>query len=264
MAGRAHKLSKGAIAGIVIGCCEYNPDTLLRSCLPRMLVLLFLLFLILCMCCYRRRRTRTQVKLDNKAREAGFSTTPMKEVTSSPLLSQHTHSGSMVHSSPVVAAGAPYFSDRAVSRDPQVLRNLPPEASRETIETLPNPYDGDTPPQPPPRDDLSATSPTSPVSRHTSSSWYGDSTHSSNRRSTAPSAWTHDESGVPLLSRGTTHTSHRTTSSSLHDELSGYQKALEAHHRKESEDAAIREERIGEGSGIPADPPPLYTASEGA
>lgn len=196
--------------------------------------------------------------------------TPMQEV-SAPLLS-HPHSlrpGSLSVSSPTdIVAGAAYFSDSTEHRSPQEPRNVPPAAapSRPSHEsdTLPNPYESDTPPCPPPRDETAPLSPTATTSRRASSSWMGDSSHSSGRRSTAPSAWTHDESGVALLSRGTTQTSHRTSaSSSLHGELAGYQKALEAHHRKESEDAAIGG-GLGESSRVPVDPPPQYTPSGGA
>ena len=96
------------------------------------------------------------------------------------------------------------------------------------------------------------------------------SSHVSRRESAAPSAWTHDSlhsdaasasSQAPLLVRGDTQASRFTASSTLREEMAGYQKRLEAHHRKESEDAAMREHGIGVGSSIPMDPPPQYSAA---
>ena len=51
--------------------------------------------------------------------------------------------------------------------------------------------------------------------------------------------------------------------SAITSQTKEYQKALEAHHRKESEDAAIGG-GLGESSRVPVDPPPQYTPSGGA
>ncbi|KAI0769324.1 hypothetical protein BD413DRAFT_613874 [Trametes elegans] len=144
------------------------------------------------------------------------------------------------------------------------LNNVAPYAESSESVPLPNPYEHDTPPTPPPHDDVG--SPITPVSRATSThSTEPPTSHSHSRSysySVAPSAWTYDDSAEPLLSRGTTQASRLTTSSSLHEEIAGYQKALEAHHRKEDDDAQRREERIGQGSAVPEDPPPVYRDRE--
>ena len=232
-----------------------------------MFLVVLLVLLIVCYC-YCRRRTKTRKRA--KAAAAAAAAPEMKEnLVSTPLLVQHPPNlrpSSTVASSPTSTVPGPlYFSDSTGRRATQEYRNVAPGTDDAT--PLPNPYDGDTPPQPPPRDNVpsSPTSPSYPTSLHASSS-----SHVSRRQSTAPSAWTHDElhsdghsgssSGAALLARGGTQTSHPTTSSSLH-EMAGYQKALEAHYRKESEDAVMREHSIGEGSSVPADPPPMYSPS---
>nr|VWO98327.1 Calcium dependent mitochondrial carrier protein [Ganoderma boninense] len=156
------------------------------------------------------------------------------------------------------------------------MHNAAPSAETDDGRSLlPNPYDGETPPQPPPRDLLaSPTSLTGPTAWSYSTPTQDASTSASSSRvsrrvSAAPSAWTHDElhsdaasasSVAPLLARGDTQTSRLTASSSLHEEMTGYQKRLEAHHRKESEDAVMRENGIRAGA-VPADPPPMYSAA---
>ncbi|TFK94617.1 hypothetical protein K466DRAFT_657644 [Polyporus arcularius HHB13444] len=237
-----HRISGGAIAGIVIG-------------------VLLLLVLLIIGCWYLRRRRRARV--ERAAVLAAVASPSMKENSTAPLLVQHP--ANLQPRSPVTASPTDsiprsiLFVDSTGQRSTgtQELRNLAPDVLDTT--PLPNPYDGDTPPQPPPRDELaSPTSPVSPVSRYASLN--SSSLYSSNRLSTAPSAWTHEGSGEALLSRGATHASRVSTSSSLHDELSGYQKRLEAHHRKEEEDAV--RQQLGEGSRVPADPPPVYSPSE--
>ncbi|RPD78225.1 hypothetical protein L226DRAFT_558240 [Lentinus tigrinus ALCF2SS1-7] len=238
-----HRISGGAIAGIVIG------------------VLLLLVLLILgCWCLRRRRRARSE---QAAVLAAAVSAPSMTETSKAPLLAQHPASlqpQSPIGTSPTGTIAGDMFFTGPTERQgggTQEMRNIAPGALDMT--PLPNPYDGDTPPHPPPRDEPpSPTSPGSSMSRYTSLN--SPSLYSSNRQSTAPSAWTHDESGMALLSRGPTHASRVSTVSSLHDELSGYQKRLEAHHRKEEEDAVRRQ--LGEGSGIPADPPPVYSPSE--
>ena len=222
-------------------------------------MLILLLLILGCWCLRRRRRARTE----QAARLAAAAPSLMTETSKAPLLSQHPASlqpQSPSASSPTGTVPGGMFFNGSTGQGgtgTQVMRNIVPSAL--DTRPLPNPYDGDTPPQPPPRDDPpSPTSPGSSVSRYTSLN--STSMYSSNRQSTAPSAWTHDESGVALLSRGTTHASRASTTSTLHDELSGYQKRLEAHHRKEEEDAV--RQQLGESSGIPADPPPVYSPSE--
>ncbi|KAI0702944.1 hypothetical protein C8T65DRAFT_260502 [Cerioporus squamosus] len=240
-----HHISGGAIAGIVIG----------------VILLLVLLVLLGLWCLRRRRRARAQQAAVLTAAAAAPS---MRETSTAPLLVQHPTSlqpKSPVAPSPTDSTipGRVFFADTPgrPGIGTQEMRNIAPGAL--DTASLPNPYDGDTPPQPPPRDAPPCpTSPVSPVSRYASLN--SSSLYSSNRQSTAPSAWTHDESGEALLSRGATHASRVSTSSSLHDELSGYQKRLEAHHRKEEEDAL--RQQLGEGSGVPADPPPVYSPSE--
>ncbi len=155
-----------------------------------------------------------------------------------------------------------YFAGGMGHRGPQEMRNVAP-AAYETA-PLPNPYDGDVPPQPPARDDpaVSPMSTASGASVSRDTSYQSSAPQSSIRHSTAPSAWTQDGSAIALLSRGTTQASRHSASSSLTDELAGYQKVLEVHHRKEEEDAIRRESRVGDGSGVPADPPPKYSPSE--
>ncbi|TBU43393.1 hypothetical protein BD309DRAFT_960755 [Dichomitus squalens] len=251
-ASSSHGLSKGAMVGIVIGC----------------LIALLLLFLFV-VCCIRRRRAKARKQAQAAAVTAAAP--EMKEnLASTPLLVQHPPNlrpRSTIASSPTdIIPGPLYFSDSIGRRATQEYRNVAPPTDDSA--PLPNPYDGDTPPQPPTRDDFlsSPTSPSYPTSPYASSA-----SRISRRQSTAPSAWTHDElhsdassgsgSGALLLARGGTQTSRLTTSSCLHEEIAGYQKALEAHYRKESEDAVMREHRIGEGSSVPADPPPMYSPS---
>ncbi|KAI8993790.1 hypothetical protein BD414DRAFT_480450 [Trametes punicea] len=141
------------------------------------------------------------------------------------------------------------------------LRNIAPvHPSSESI-PLPNPYEEDVPPPLPPRDE--PVSPISPVSPRTSSYAHTSPTSHSRPNSYwgAPSAWAHEDSAVPLLSRETTQASRFTATSSL-QEMAGYQKALEAHHRKEEEDAVMQQQRLGQGRAIPEDPPPLYRDRE--
>lgn len=178
-----------------------------------------------------------------------------------------------IHPSSLVTQASSYaipgpvvYSDTLGRGQTRELRNLPPPVagSLDSI-ALPNPYEAGTPPVLPPHDE--PASPTSPVSRYasvysTSSPTEGSGSHSHARSysySAAPSSWTADDSGTPLLSRGTTMASRLTAGSSLHEEMAGYQKALEAHHQKEQDDAQHRENRIGEGSAVPEDPPPVYS-----
>ncbi|KAM5533315.1 hypothetical protein V8D89_012989 [Ganoderma adspersum] len=251
--------SHGAVAGIVIAC------------------LLFILLLICFTCwCRRRRRTRQQ--------QAQAAATPeMKEHTNSttPLLVQqrppNPRSRSIAATDSDAVPGPLYFADSPGRRETEAVHNVGPSTETDDGRSLlPNPYDGDTPPQPPPRDLLlaSPTSPTGPTAWSYSTPTQDASTAASSRLSrrvsAAPSAWTRDElqsdaasasSVVPLLARGDTQTSRFTVSSSLHEEMAGYQKRLEAHHRKESEDAVMREQGIGAGASVPADPPPVYSAA---
>lgn len=270
-------------------------------------VLLLLLIILLGSWCLRKRRHKLRAQ-EAAALAAAATAPPMKEKETAtvPLLAQqHPNTlmpGSGTATSPTDSDTVPdnlYFSESTGRRGTQEMRNVPPRINDTT--PLPNPYDGDTPPQPPPHNDEVISSPTSPVSgaavsRYTSyqgsttssnrysrapsawtqdesaaalltrggrhASYSGSESHSSNRRSSAPSAWTHDESAVALLSRGDTQTSRHTASSSLTEELAGYQKALEAHHRKEEEEAVVRESRVGEGSAVPSDPPPVYSLSQ--
>ncbi|KAI1796464.1 hypothetical protein LXA43DRAFT_987764 [Ganoderma leucocontextum] len=255
----------GAVAGIVIAC------------------LLFILLLI-CLTCWCRRRRRTRAQQQAQAAAIAAAAPEMKEHShsSTPLLVQHPPNPrprSMAATGPIDTVPVPlYFSDSPGRRETQDLRNVAP--GTDDGRPLPNPYDGETPPQPPPRDLLLA-SPTSPTSPTAPTAWSysttpdesryaSSSSRVSRRESAAPSAWTHDElhsdaasasSEAPLLARGDTQASRLTASSSLHEEMAGYQKRLEAHHRKESEDAIIREHGIGAGSSVPADPPPVYSAA---
>ncbi|EIW63070.1 uncharacterized protein TRAVEDRAFT_43380 [Trametes versicolor FP-101664 SS1] len=254
--GQHNGVSGGAVAGIVIGC------------------LIFLLLLCILLACWYRRRTRSQKQVILAA-AAVAPTPPMKELSPS-FRSNGGHppsiqpSSLVTHSSAYTVPGPVIYSDTMGRGQTRELRNLPPPiaGSVDSI-ALPNPYEQGTPPLLPPRDD-DATSPTSPVSRYasvysTSSPTEASGSHSHARSysySVAPSAWTSDDSGAPLLSRGTTQASRLTATSSLHEEMAGYQKALEAHHQKEQDDAQHRENRIGEGSAVPEDPPPVYRDRE--
>ncbi|PIL34216.1 hypothetical protein GSI_03927 [Ganoderma sinense ZZ0214-1] len=254
--------SHGAVAGIVIAC------------------LLFILLLIYFTCWYRRRRRTRQQQAQAAAMAA--ATPEMKEHThsSTPLLVQqhppNPRPRSMTATDSDTVPGPLYFADSPRRRETQAMHNAAPSTDTDDGRSLlPNPYDGETPPQPPPRDLLaSPTSPTGPTawsySTPTQDASTSASSRASRRVSAAPSAWTHDElhsdaasasSTAPLLARGDTQTSRLTTSSSLHEEMTGYQKRLEAHHRKESEDAVMREHGIGTGANVPADPPPVYSAA---
>ncbi|KAI0633405.1 hypothetical protein C8Q77DRAFT_1056901 [Trametes polyzona] len=250
--GGGKSISKGAVAGIVIGC------------------LLILLLIILLACwCVRRRRSRSRQPINLAV--AAAPAPPVKELPPSRRNGEHPTSAlphSMAEHPPVnLVPAVATLSDSMGRRHARELHNIPPAIaeSSESI-SLPNPYEQDTPPTPPPHDEV--ISPSTTMSRYaslysTASPTEHSYSHSrSYSYSAAPSAWTHDDSAVPLLSRGTTQTSRLTASSSLHEEMAGYQKALEAHHRKEQDDAQRREDRIGEGSAFPEDPPPVYRDRE--
>ncbi|KAI9067137.1 hypothetical protein FKP32DRAFT_1588949 [Trametes sanguinea] len=229
-------ISKGAIAGIVIGC-----------------LVLVALLILLGWWCMRRRRTRSQQRLDVLA----ASTPQMREGVQA---NQHN-----VSSAPIVPGSAhtpPGLNNAARQQQPQVLSNVQPGRPSVEFLTLPNPYERDVPPPPPPHDDV--PSPTSPLSRRVSASAYTNTSPSSHSHSysAAPSAWPFEDSSEPLLSRGPTQASRLTASSSLHDDLVGYQKALEAHHRKVEEEAVQGEGSSGRGRGLPEDPPPVYRDRE--
>ncbi|KAH9855197.1 hypothetical protein C2E23DRAFT_724863 [Lenzites betulinus] len=254
--GEQRGLSKGAVAGIVIG------------------ILLLLLLLILLACWMQRRRRRSRSRQGIEVAVATVAPPPpAKEHSSSRSNSAHPPTlrpQSMIaqHLSNT-APGGVILSDSMGRHHWQTreLNNVPRTAAESTESVaLPNPYEQDRPPTPPPRDD-SVTSPASTMSRYASlystTSGPTEETHSRTRSySAVPSAWTHDDSTTPLLSRGTTQASRLTASSSLHEEMAGYQKALEAHHRKEQDDAQQRESRIGQGSAVPEDPPPVYRDRE--
>lgn len=238
-------------------------------------MLLLLLLILLACWCTRRRRSRSQQRT-NLAVAAVAPAPPTKEHPSTRSADGNhplTIRPQSIVAQPSVNAvpGAAIFADSMGRRETHELRNVSPSgpapaASTESI-VLPNPYEQDTPPAPPPRDsDIMMASPTSPVSRYASLYSTASPTEHSHSRSysysAAPSAWTHDDSAEPLLSRGATQTSRLTASSSLHEEMAGYQKALEAHHRKEQDEAQRREDRIGEGSAVPEDPPPVYRDRE--
>ncbi|KAI0829682.1 hypothetical protein BC628DRAFT_1408523 [Trametes gibbosa] len=244
-----HNLSSGAIAGIVIS----------------ILLLLLLLILLACWVQRRRRRSRSQQHAE-VAMAAAAPPPPTKEYPSSRSNANDIHPTARRPPSIVAPHLVNTLLDAAVLQTRQ-LNDIPAAGaeSSESIE-LPNPYERDTPPTPPPRDDT-GTSLTSGMSRYASlystASGPTEQSHSHARSySVAPSAWTHDDSTAPLLSRGTTQASRLTASSSLHEEMAGYQKALEAHHRKEQDEAQQREGRIGEGSAVPEDPPPVYRDRE--
>ncbi|KAI0674985.1 hypothetical protein C8Q78DRAFT_1075331 [Trametes maxima] len=257
-----HGVSKGAVAGIIIG----------------ILILLLLLILLAWWCARRRKRSRQPISLGPVGT---LTTTPMRERTPPQTLRNHPpglRPSSMVAESPANAhpvGAAMAFSDSTGRRETREFANVPPARVAESHESheslpLPNPYEQDTPPTPPPHDDvvLSPTSPISPAPTSREASLYASTSLTSNSHSharsysAAPSAWTHDDSTAPLLSRGTTQASRASASSSLHEEIAGYQKALEAHHHKEEEAAGQRERRIGEGSAVPEDPPPVYRDRE--
>ena len=206
-------------------------------------------------------------------KEHSHSSTPLLVHSNQPPPNPRSRSIAVTDAVP----GPIYFSDSPGQREmSQAVHNAAPSTGTDDGRPLPNPYDGDTPPQPPPRDLLA--SPTSPTSPTVSTAWAystspGDasaSPHVSRRTSAAPSAWTHESlhsdaasasSEAPLLARGDTQASCLTASSTLHEEMAGYQKRLEAHHRKESEDAIMRDHGIRAGSSVPADPPPQYSAA---
>ncbi|KAI0371146.1 hypothetical protein BV20DRAFT_1051894 [Pilatotrama ljubarskyi] len=243
-----HGISKGGVAGIVIGC------------------LLLLVLFILLGCVFVRRRRKPQQQVGTAAVAPAAAASSMRERTLNgqhPFAPPPTSMGTRPLVDTVLAAAPSSGNmERPQTRE---LANIPPIAESSESIPLPNPYEQDIPPRPPPRDRTSAPPPSS-VSRYASlystASTTSPNPYSAHSRSYsysgAPSAWTHDDSAAPLLSRGTTQASRLTTSSSLHEELAGYQKALEAHHRKEEDDAQQREERIGEGSVIPDEPPPVY------
>ncbi|KAI0645381.1 hypothetical protein C8Q79DRAFT_1010349 [Trametes meyenii] len=257
-----HGVSKGAVAGIIIG----------------ILILLLFLILLAWWCARRRKKSRQPIALGSVGT---VSTPPMRERTPPQTLRNHPSGlrpSSLVAASPVDThpVGA-VFSNDTCQRDPhRELTSIPLTRAAESYElheplTLPNPYEHDTPPTPPPHDDvvLPPTSPISPASTSRMTSLYTSTSSTSNSHShtrsysAVPSAWTHDDSTTPLLSRGATQASRDSSASStLHEELAGYQKALEAHHHKEEEAAQQREQRIGEGSAVPEDPPPVYRDRE--
>lgn len=275
---RATELSRVLSSHVVSGPFSYA-RTLLAS--THLKAVLFILLLICFTCwCRRRRRTRQQ---QAQAAAMAAATSEMKEHThsSTPLLVQqhppNPRSRSIAATDSNAVPGPLYFADSPGRRETEAVHNAAPSTETDDGRSLlPNPYDADTPPQLPPRDLLfaSPTSPTGPTawsySTPTQDASNAASSRVSRRVSAAPSAWTHDEphsdaasasSVAPLLARGDTQASRLTASSSLHEEMAGYQKRLEAHHRKESEDAIMREQGIGVGASVPADPPPVYSAA---
>ncbi|OSD04026.1 hypothetical protein PYCCODRAFT_170502 [Trametes coccinea BRFM310] len=208
----------------------------------------------------RRRRSRSQQRLEFLAaptpqmrqempatqNNVGFGPTPGVGV---PIVPGSAHT-------------SPGLNNAARRQQPQVLSNVQPGRPSVEFLTLPNPYERDVPPPPPPHDDV--PSPTSPLSHRVSASAYTNTSPSSHSHaySGAPSAWPFEDSSEPLLSRGPTQASRLTASSSLHDDLVGYQKALEAHHRKVEEEAVQGEGSSGQGRGLPEDPPPVYRDRE--
>ncbi|KAI0655960.1 hypothetical protein C8Q70DRAFT_1057157 [Cubamyces menziesii] len=239
-------VGKGAIAGIVIGC----------------LLLLLLVGLLGWWCV---RRARRQARLRYPVAVTVPNPPSMRQNLSSPVQGnpynpfavrpQSTTAQSAIHATPAATLffdGAP--QGQILNGNPIIAAHASPAA-----DSLPNPYDQDIPPPVPPRDRrnvVSLASTAEPTSLDTSSS---PTSHSrSYSYSAAPSAWTHEESSAPLLSRDSTQTSRLTASSSLHQEIVGYQKALEAHYRKEEDDAEGRPGGIGGSSALQEDPPPVY------
>ncbi|CDO76727.1 hypothetical protein BN946_scf184796.g21 [Trametes cinnabarina] len=142
----------------------------------------------------------------------------------------------------------------------RLLNNVPPGRPSVEFLTLPNPYERDVPPMPPPHDNIA--SPTSPLSHRASAYTNPSPSSHSHTYTVVPSAWPFEDSSEALLSRGPTRASHLTTSSGLHEDLVGYQKALEAHHRKEEEDVAQGEGGSSQARAVPEDPPPIYPGRE--
>ncbi|KAI0330136.1 hypothetical protein GY45DRAFT_1324018 [Cubamyces sp. BRFM 1775] len=246
---QASGVGKGAIAGIVIGC----------------LVLLLLVGLFSWWCV---RRSRRQARLRYPVAVTVPNPPSMRQNPSSPPQSNHYNpfalrlqsasAQSPIHAMPPTVL----YSDRPTQGQTQHGGPMVATQTSAESDSLPNPYDQDIPPPVPPRDRrnvvslASMASTSGPTSPGTSTS---PTSHSRTYSySAAPSAWTHEESSAPLLSRDSTQTSRLTTSSSLHQEIVGYQKALEAHYRKEEDDAEGRPSGIGGSSALPEDPPPVY------
>ncbi|KAH9892866.1 hypothetical protein C8Q73DRAFT_699702 [Cubamyces lactineus] len=239
-------VGKGAIAGIVIGC----------------LVLLLLVGLLGWWCV---RRSRRQARLRYPVAVTVPNPPPMRQTPSFPIQG-NSYNPFALQPQPVSALSPAHampsailFSDgaplgRTQDGSPVVATHTSPAS-----DSLPNPYEQDIPPPVPPRDRrhvLSLASTSEPTSMDTSTSPTSHSRPYS--YSAAPSAWTHEESSAPLLSRDSTQVSRLTASSSLHQEIVGYQKALEAHYQKVQDDAQGRSGGIGGSSTLPEDPPPVY------
>jgi len=243
-----HGLSKGAIAGIVVGA-----------------ILFVLLLALLAFCCWRRR-TRTEKSVYSKplpspptTHTAAVNTTPIRQISTAPVIpipaflqpssptAANTRGISTRH-----AHSLPFStsSQDVPSAETAPLLNVPPShsslsGSLSTVTTLPNPYEALYPDQ---GVEPSHTSRHSTTIRSLAS--LPDSVQAMSVGHHSPTTL----GAVPLedLELGGFNDAG-SSEPVLLGEMTRYQKRLEEHHRKESESAAA-------GTGSQLDPPPEYSA----